>query len=321
MKCPLCSHSPVKKLTDSFQGYVKGITYPIYSCSLCRIKFVPGELIDNSVYDIIYNVKNLPGYDRYYKYASTIKNKKRPLKYLANKEPTYYPVYKTLKSMKGKRILEVGCGYGYLTYALKKEGHEVLGIDISKNAIEVAKKFFGNLYELTSVEDFRTTKKFDVIVANELIEHLKDPKQFLKDCLEKLNTNGIMIITTPNVDYNPKQIWPTDLPPVHTIIFSKKSFRKLAKELQLAISFTDFSPSITTYENKLFSYILSRKQKNPKPIIDEKGNPLEEKKERSIIQKIPSYIFHLYPLRWICGKIHDIINKEYRGLGVLLTKK
>lgn len=97
-------------------------------------------------------------------------------------------------------ILDVGCGTGIsITMPLGKEGYNILGIDIDNKSIEYAKSY--NIYSNVSfkccgVEEIE--KKYDIIVASEIIEHIKDPVKFLESLRDKLNDNGIIIITTPN---------------------------------------------------------------------------------------------------------------------------
>ena len=61
-----------------------------------------------------------------------------------------------------KTVLEIGCGTGNLTGELEKLGLSVLGIDPSK---EMLKLYKGKTYLNTSIEDLRTSKHFDLIIA------------------------------------------------------------------------------------------------------------------------------------------------------------
>ncbi len=72
-----------------------------------------------------------------------------------------------------------------------------LGIDYDKTAVEKLKRNgYGCVYG--DCQNFNLHRKFDVIFAGELIEHLENPGQFL-DCAKKhLNNGGLLIITTPN---------------------------------------------------------------------------------------------------------------------------
>lgn len=111
-----------------------------------------------------------------------------------------------LKYVKGKKVLDVACGTGYGTKMLKKFGgaSNVVGMDLSKKAIEYAKqnnslegvKFFvGNVAQNTFGTDC-----FDVVVSFETIEHLEEEERrlYLKNIYNQLKKDGIFLISTPN---------------------------------------------------------------------------------------------------------------------------
>lgn len=98
-------------------------------------------------------------------------------------------------------ILDTGCGDGLLAELLKNlTGAKVYGVDISKKGLElvqkrgiVVKKFDLN-YGIPFSDDF-----FDLIISNQVIEHLLDPDFFLKECERVLCLGGHLILTTPNL--------------------------------------------------------------------------------------------------------------------------
>ena len=106
----------------------------------------------------------------------------------------------TLKNIK---ILDIGCGGGLLSEPMSRLGAEVTGIDASKKNISVAKLHAkkNNLninYVCSSPEKLKTTKKFDVILNMEIVEHVEDVNFFLKSCSRLLKKNGIMFVATLN---------------------------------------------------------------------------------------------------------------------------
>jgi len=97
-------------------------------------------------------------------------------------------------------VLDVGCYYGKKTAFLAKH-FEVEGCDISRTAVEKAKKanpkicFFQGNFEH---ENLKLPKKYNSVFAAEVIEHVFDTQQFLRNCFNGLNKEGILFITTPN---------------------------------------------------------------------------------------------------------------------------
>jgi 2-polyprenyl-3-methyl-5-hydroxy-6-metoxy-1,4-benzoquinol methylase len=97
------------------------------------------------------------------------------------------------------RILDLGCGSGWLTSILSRFGPTV-GLDLSPGAIESARvKYPGVFFGTADLSaGFRVTEKFDVIVSHEVIEHLEDQAGHLRDIALALRPNGWLILTTPN---------------------------------------------------------------------------------------------------------------------------
>ena len=100
---------------------------------------------------------------------------------------------------KSKKILDVGCGTGLFSYEAAKKGANVLGIDFSKDAIEIAKNKFEHLnLEYQSIDVKKIKDKYDVIVSIGTLEHMDNPLQILKLFKKYLKPKGKIIITSPN---------------------------------------------------------------------------------------------------------------------------
>lgn len=251
--CPLCN-STAKLLELNHPGYEENTKFEIYLCIKCDSQFALPFVNDTKfIYDLIYrNQQNVPGYNRYWHLSRNIKFKKDPLKYLADKEETYWAVKEVINSVKNKdiKILEVGSGLGYLTYALNQANFNTIGIDISKEAVDNAISNFGNYYENKDVFDYseKMRGKYDIIILTEVIEHIHNPLEFITTLKKMINKDGKIIVTTPNKSIFPKEvIWDTELPPVHWWWFSETSFLYMANELGMDVKFVNFS---RYYSNK-----------------------------------------------------------------------
>ena len=112
--------------------------------------------------------------------------------------------------LKGKKILDVGCGGGILAEAMGQLGGEVTGIDASPNTIGVAKAHSksvnrGVIYIQKTIEEFITTnpdEKFDVITCLEMLEHVPSPLGVIQSCSSLLNDDGDIFFST--INRNPK---------------------------------------------------------------------------------------------------------------------
>ena len=107
------------------------------------------------------------------------------------------------KPLSGISILDIGCGGGLLSEPMSRLGANVTGIDASDKNIKIAKlhskknKLKIN-YLCSSPEKLKITKKFDVILNMEIVEHVEDIDFFLKSCSKLLKKNGLMFVATIN---------------------------------------------------------------------------------------------------------------------------
>jgi 2-polyprenyl-6-hydroxyphenyl methylase / 3-demethylubiquinone-9 3-methyltransferase len=107
------------------------------------------------------------------------------------------------KPLENVKILDIGCGGGLLAEPMSRLGAQVVGIDASDKNINIAKlhakKNDLNIeYIHASPENFKTKKKFDVILNMEIIEHVDDVNFFLKSSSKLLKKNGLMFVATIN---------------------------------------------------------------------------------------------------------------------------
>ena len=105
--------------------------------------------------------------------------------------------------LSGINVLDIGCGGGLLSEPMCRLGANVTAIDASNKNIAIAKLHAkkNNLkinYICSSPEKLKTTKKFDVILNMEIVEHVEDVDFFLKSCANLLKKNGLMFVATIN---------------------------------------------------------------------------------------------------------------------------
>jgi len=87
-------------------------------------------------------------------------------------------------------------------------------VDISSKAIAWAREHYGPYYAEKTLGDLKAqATRYDMVIMNQLIEHLPDVHPFLDEALGLLTEGGELIVTTPNKSAYPGAIWETDLPP------------------------------------------------------------------------------------------------------------
>ena len=154
-------------------------------------------------------------------------------------------------SWKSKNILDVGCGTGFFAYNAAKKGANVLGIDFSEEAIEIAKSQYSHRnLDFKMIDIDKITEKFDVIVSNGTLEHLDDPLKTLQLFKKHLNPKGCIIISSPNWT-NPRGYIlltllylfkaPITLADLH--YFTPIDFQNFAKKLKMKLIWETFDRS------------------------------------------------------------------------------
>lgn len=118
-------------------------------------------------------------------------------------------ILKYVREYKDPSVLDLGCGTGILVaFPLAELGYDVTGVDIDPRSIAVAEKEnpFPNLtFFCSDFTEYFPEKKFDVIIAAEIIEHLDDPESLLLAIKRMLNPGGTVIISAPN-GYGPHEV-------------------------------------------------------------------------------------------------------------------
>jgi 2-polyprenyl-3-methyl-5-hydroxy-6-metoxy-1,4-benzoquinol methylase len=101
--------------------------------------------------------------------------------------------------LKGARFLDIGCAAGILLAAARNRGANVLGLEISQSAAEMARKTFG-LEVLTGrpQDHVLPDESFDVVCMIDVIEHVLWPRQDLAIVSRILKRGGLLCLLTPN---------------------------------------------------------------------------------------------------------------------------
>ena len=113
------------------------------------------------------------------------------------------PQSKSLGSLTGLRMIDIGCGAGLLCEPFTRLGAQVIGVDPSATNIAAAKLHAEKSqllidYRNTTVEAIDLRERFDIVLAMEVIEHVTDVGAFLSRCAAMMKPTGIMVVATLN---------------------------------------------------------------------------------------------------------------------------
>jgi SAM-dependent methyltransferase len=107
----------------------------------------------------------------------------------------------------GERVLDLGCGLGEFTAALAEHGVEVVGCDVSQEALRLARERFPTLEFVLSGDELPFgDATFDVVWAGEVLEHVQDGLGLLAEVRRVLVPGGRLLVSTP--DHGPiRRLW------------------------------------------------------------------------------------------------------------------
>jgi len=227
-KCPVCRHYNnlrYANLFDDRYGYLN--EFLIVRCLECSHFFVKDAPKNDELSDLYTNFYPRASFDvdafKPYKQSAPLKNW-----LVGGKSSACQSV------AANTRVLDIGCGYGETLAYMEAKGCDVYGVDADRNVAEVAKRYGFKIH--IGIFDNGIYKKnfFDYVTMNQVIEHVTDPHQVLKNIHEVLKPGGFCVLSTPNANGWGARIfgwkWLNWHVPYHQQFFSEQSIQLLATE-------------------------------------------------------------------------------------------
>ena len=110
---------------------------------------------------------------------------------------TGYHEFFVRRVRKGERVLDIGCGIGALSFDLaEKSGANVSGIDLDPENIKIARENYSHskiVYQQGDVLTFSLDGAFDTIILSNVLEHLPNRSQFLRETVERIRPSRILL--------------------------------------------------------------------------------------------------------------------------------
>ncbi len=150
----------------------------------------------------------------------------------------------------GKSVLEVGCGTGETAIAIAGAGAKnVYAVDYAQEAIKGCKERHKRDNLIFDTKDYHDISElYDVVVLQEVIEHLDYPEQAIIDLMQRVKKDGILVVTCPNFTNLRGYVWMTlqlllDVPMSLTDIhfFSPFDFIEMAKKHNFKLEWSTFA--------------------------------------------------------------------------------
>jgi 2-polyprenyl-3-methyl-5-hydroxy-6-metoxy-1,4-benzoquinol methylase len=145
------------------------------------------------------------------------------------------------KRTRGKgRILDVGCSFGFFMDAAKKRGWKTDGVEISEFAANYARDKLGiNVVNKPLNEANFDAGFFDVVTLWNVIEHLPDPIELMREIYRILKPAGMIVLTTGNAESLLARItrerWRVLIPPIHLSYFAPATIKYLLNSCDLEL--------------------------------------------------------------------------------------
>ncbi|MEO6304853.1 MAG: class I SAM-dependent methyltransferase [Bacteroidia bacterium] len=228
MKCLLCA---------SQNTFVKGSYRRRDLARLWDFMDISGELILEKIEvhqckncSLIFFDPRLAGQDKFYSELG-----KFEWYYMHDGKSEYDYVQKFIKQ--GHKILDIGAGRGVL-YTRITEKVDYTGLELSTKAVELAKASGINVQKEDLAKHAQTNKgTYDMVCLFQVLEHLTELDDFLKNVNLTLKKNGLFVIAVPDNDgfisYSSNYVF--NLPPHHTILWTESSLRFLAKKFNFKV--------------------------------------------------------------------------------------
>ncbi|MDD5617609.1 MAG: class I SAM-dependent methyltransferase [Candidatus Omnitrophica bacterium] len=220
VSCSICGSSASKKYCD-----VKG--FNIVSCCNCGLVYInprySGEEL-NKLYG-----------ENYFKQFST----QRKVDYMKDRQFRRNDFNTRLKGIsrfkKCGKVLDVGCAAGFFLEVARDNGWDSYGVELSDYAASFARDMLKLNVKSGELEGAKfDSNLFDVITLFDVIEHVRDPGRLLKEARRVLKNDGLLVITTPNIDSVCAKVFKDRfhlLDPLHLVYFSPKTMTAmLSKE-------------------------------------------------------------------------------------------
>lgn len=247
MNCKICGNKVDNKIILIKEMFFKLTTeaIPYIVCNKCgtvQIQEIPCNIDSfypiSQYYSFVINKKYIKDLIKNYLIKKTFIGRGVIFKILDFYELTF-PAIKSIRKLNlpfNARILDVGCGYGFITRSLKNIGFKnISGIDpfIDKDindSIEIRK---------IDVHNLEDGEIYDLIMFHHSFEHISDPVETLLKAKKHLSENGIILIRMPIIGYafeKYRENWYQLDAPRHLFIYSIYGIEELLRRVELKIA-------------------------------------------------------------------------------------
>lgn len=213
IRCPICDS---KDFNNHWE--LEGFSY--VKCPSCSLVYQNPQPVPEDIYS---------RYDEDY-FSYEIENEKSflNLMLLGLKDVGFYP---NKIDGSNRKILDIGCATGLFLEHMKELQWDTYGVEVCSSAAEYGNRKRGlNIFVGDLLDSPFKESSMDVIHLSHVIEHINNPKEFVKKIFTLLKPGGFVFCTTPNIDGLQaklfKEQWRSAIAD-HIVLFSIKTIKKL----------------------------------------------------------------------------------------------
>lgn len=214
-RCVSCHSDSARRLLT--RVHPKGGPLDIYRCGMCDLVYLGGwsKTFEQDLYRYYDRHAGAPMEERFSEL-----NTARHIELLAAWG----------KQVRGRRLLDVGCGEGHLVHSALSQGWDAQGVDLSEGAIAICHSYGLPCRALDFFDPELDREVFDVVVMSEFIEHVPEPQRFLARAGELLAPGGLLYLTTPNHASVTRRLVKEEwYCPEHIAYFTPRTLRELLR--------------------------------------------------------------------------------------------
>ena len=209
--------------------YLRGFDWPVLDCDECGCRWTQH---DDTVHQRLHAAPAISYYAEYVQLSEQartafVAGDLQMLSAQLRRWPKYRFVLDSVgREPRSSRILEVGCSRGYLTSHLILDGRNVLGIDVSDEAITAARSAFGDHFAQIDSARAMDGRPYDLIYHVGMIGCVSDPIGLTKQLLSLVRPGGRLIFNAPNraALHLRGQLWFDSAPPPDLVTLFPEGF-------------------------------------------------------------------------------------------------
>lgn len=227
MSCRVCGSACVSP--EGVVEYIAGYAWDVFCCDVCGCQFTHH---DAAVYDIMHKTGAISYYSEYRSIAAQCRSyfeckDIEGLRKLLGSASKYGHVIERIERLPpDARLLEIGSSRGYLTASSLLAGRNVLGVDVSRDAVDEARDAFGDHFVLAGDPRIAAGAPYDMVYHVGMIGCVEDPITLTNELLGLLRPGGALFFNAPNRDalYLKNQLWLDSAPPPDLVTLFPKGF-------------------------------------------------------------------------------------------------